>query len=565
MFYNTYRTTKSAQREAEKNKLAGIGQTIINPRERLLNLQKRQKLKDLLITKFMQKYGIKHPEELLEGEITKFLQGEKLTDADLKRLDAKVKKLLQERAAKEKLKSTLTQSLQENTLQKTQSDENMTNRKCGNISLNDETINQNFQKTRGNSTQPKILATSPNETNSYTLPQINTMGRTNFSRKFKKPEEELAELEAEFAAEEAKSKQNYPRLDFSNEGDEWSAMAKYNRKIYEKQIQDEKIRDKEMQRRNREDLDLQIKQRLKKEYEDELKDKEYDKLMKEHQKKLDELEREKAEKIKKQIMREKETRDAQKKEDDIRKRIEVLKDKKFERSLVKTIQENLENDKKQAQEKKMRENQALKKAIEENEIKKQKKKEQARLEKEEDVKMAEERIKMEMKEDLTRQKYYDNIKNLGNKYKTVEAEQVLARMKKEQEEEDKKTQFYYDEKNRLEIEKERNAEIRRKKEKEELKKYLDMQIEEKKKEEDFLKSLDDEQARIWAIDSKKYFEDEKTIEAKIKAMNKRNLDLVMAQMKQRKQKKANKNKMSDTEYAMNRETLQKAKETLNSQ
>ena len=565
MFYNTYRTTKSAQREAEKNKLAGIGQTIINPRERLLNLQKRQKLKDLLITKFMQKYGIKHPEELLEGEITKFLQGEKLTDADLKRLDAKVKKLLQERAAKEKLKSTLTQSLQENTLQKTQSDENMTNRKCGNISLNDETINQNFQKTRGNSTQPKILATSPNETNSYTLPQINTMGRTNFSRKFKKPEEELAELEAEFAAEEAKSKQNYPRLDFSNEGDEWSAMAKYNRKIYEKQIQDEKIRDKEMQRRNREDLDLQIKQRLKKEYEDELKDKEYDKLMKEHQKKLDELEREKAEKIKKQIMREKETRDAQKKEDDIRKRIEVLKDKKFERSLVKTIQENLENDKKQAQEKKMRENQALKKAIEENEIKKQKKKEQARLEKEEDVKMAEERIKMEMKEDLTRQKYYDNIKNLGNKYKTVEAEQVLARMKKEQEEEDKKTQFYYDEKNRLEIEKERNAEIRRKKEKEELKKYLDMQIEEKKKEEDFLKSLDDEQARIWAIDSKKYFEDEKTIEAKIKAMNKRNLDLVMAQMKQKKQKKANKNKMSDTEYAMNRETLQKAKETLNSQ
>ena len=560
MFYNTYRTTKSAQREAEQNKLAGIGSTIINPRERLLNLQKRQKLKDLLITKFMQKYGIKHPEDLLEDEITKFLQGEKLTDADLKRLDAKVKKLIREKASKEKLKSTLTQSLQENTLQKTQSNENLTNK---NISLNDETINQNFQKSRGK-TQPKNLYTSQNDTKNYTLPNISNT-KTNFNRKFKKPEEELAELEAEFAAEEEKTKKNYPRLDFSNEGDEWAAMAKYNRKIYEKQIQDEKIRDKEMQKRNREDLDLQIKQRLKKEYEDELKEKEYDKLMKEHQKKLDELERQKKEAIKRQIMREKETRDAQAKEENIRKRIEILKDKKFEKSLVKTYQETLENERRQMQEKKMRENQALKNAIKENEIQKQKRKEQEKKEKEEDVKMAEERIKMEMKEDLTRQKYYDTIRKYGNKYQTIEAEKIIEKMKKDQEEEDKKTQFYYDEKNRREIEKERNREIQRYKDKEELKKYLDMQIEERKKEEEFLKSLDDEQARIWAIDSKKYMDDEKAIEKKIKAMNKRNLDLVMEQMRQRKLKRANKNRMSDTEYAMNRDTLLKAKETLKSQ
>ena len=50
-----------------------------------------------------------------------------------------------------------------------------------------------------------------------------------------------------------------------------------------------------------------------------------------------------------------------------------------------------------------------------------------------------------------------------------------------------------------------------------------MQIEEKKKEEDFLKSLDDEQARIWAIDCKKYFEDERDIEKKIRIMNKRKI------------------------------------------
>ena len=74
-----------------------------------------------------------------------------------------------------------------------------------------------------------------------------------------------------------------------------------------------------------------------------------------------------------------------------------------------------------------------------------------------------------------------------------------------------------------------------------------------------MKSLDDEQARIWAIDCKKYFEDEKAIENKIRTMNKRNLDLVMEQINKKKKKK---NAMSDTEYAMNRDILQKAKATL---
>ena len=61
----------------------------------------------------MQKYGVKNPEKILEEEITKFLQGEKLTDADLKRLDIKVKNLLKKKASKEALKNTLLQSHQE--------------------------------------------------------------------------------------------------------------------------------------------------------------------------------------------------------------------------------------------------------------------------------------------------------------------------------------------------------------------------------------------------------------------------------------------------------------------
>ena len=88
----------------------------------------------------------------------------------------------------------------------------------------------------------------------------------------------MAELEAEFAKDEEESKKNFKRLDFSDEGDEWSAIAKYNRKLYEDQIKMEKIKDEELKRRNKADLDFQVKQKLKQDYENELKEKEYDKI-----------------------------------------------------------------------------------------------------------------------------------------------------------------------------------------------------------------------------------------------------------------------------------------------
>ena len=64
-------------------------------------------------------------------------------------------------------------------------------------------------------------------------------------RVYRNPEEELAELEAEFAEEEKKKKKkrNFIRIDFSDVGDEWQALAKYNKKMYEQQIIEEKIKD----------------------------------------------------------------------------------------------------------------------------------------------------------------------------------------------------------------------------------------------------------------------------------------------------------------------------------
>jgi hypothetical protein len=115
------------------------------------------------------------------------------------------------------------------------------------------------------------------------------------------------------------------------------------------------------------------------------------------------------------------------------------------------------------------------------------------------------------------------------------------------------------EKNKKEQEKEEKEIRDRNLAKIELRKYLDMQVEEKKKNSELEKELEKEQARIWKMDCEKYARDEKVIDDKIRRMNKKNLGYLMEQAKKKENMEKNKNKMSDVEYAMNRDALIKAK------
>ena len=551
MFYNLHRSTKSGREEAEKTKLSGVGQNIINPnpKERLLNFQKRKKLKELLINKFMDKFGLKQHDQTLDNEVTKFIQAEKLTDRDLQRLDAKLKAIFDSRRKKEELKSTLQSSL----LQKNK-----------NLNLN--------------KSQPDFLPEIKNQNQTSELdPNLNTINQLREKklrpsasmemiprrRIYRNPEEELAELEAEFAEEEKKkkTKRNFIRIDFSDVGDEWQALAKYNKKIYEQQLKEEKIKDAEVKKRTKEDLDNQIKQKLKIKYEEKLKEKEGDKIFQEHLRKMDEIDKEKREALKEQIMREKKNRDAQIRDEYVRKRIDQLKQRKFENNLIKNIKEEMEKEKQAAIQKRIKENEALKKVIRENEINKEKQRELLEKEKEEDVRAYQEMERNEQKQDQERKRYFDNIRRFANKYDEVEVNKLLNKMKQEQKEEDEKVYNLILEQNKRAEEKEKLEKIKRKEEKKAIKKFLDMQLEEKRKELEMEKAINDEQARVWNEDCKKYNEDEKRIDKIIKDMNRRNLDNIMEQMKKRKEEKKAQ-AMSRVEYAMNRDALEKAREEL---
>ena len=563
MFYNDFRVTKPSIRRRE---LSATRPTIRpNPKQRLLNLQKRKRLKELLIERFEQKYNIKNPGEVLEPVITEFLQQEKLNDTDLKRLDIRIKNLLKDKSYKDNLKSNMIHNLQEIQTNEPAKTEAITEDKSINKTVDNEknlTNNEFPAITNVKNTYFNTISNTENNDRKRGKSSYMCRGRKTC---FKNPEEELAFLEKEYAEDEAKRKSKYKRsnkerIDYDTEVDDWYTIVKYNKRLYDRQCLEEKMRDKVTKKRTKDFLDHQVREKIKKEYEDELKEKEYNKIIQEHNKKLDEMEQIKAQKIKEQIQRLKDNRDEQLKIERTRKKIEELKQKKFDLNLVKNMQQNLEKAIKEKMDRKKKENDALRKAINENEIKKQRLKEQFKKEREDEIKINEERGRMQDKQDQERKRYYDTIKNNGNKYSLKQAEEILEKMQQAQKAEDEKIQYYYDAKTKEANEKAAKEIQRRHKEREEMKKYYDMQIEEKRKEKEFLRYLDEEQARIWNIDCKKYYDEEKLAENKVKLMNKINFDCLMEQISEKKRSKSKRNIMTNTEFEMNRDLIEKARE-----
>ena len=586
MWYNTQLKAKPPRNYSSTGRhqfQSSLGKDIVNPRERLMNTQKRQKLRDLLIDRFAQKYNLGKNRILIEGEITRFLQQEKLNDVDLQRLDAKIKRLITQDITKKQLKKTLTENLNYN---QPINEHDINNQNNLNISPEEENIYPtNYQSSMNpslNQANNKANIRSNSQQANNTLRPLSSQTyipqqKLNLYKdrtRYQKPEEELAQLEAELKAEEERELQekgyyhpiNYKyqlkKIDFKKYGNEWAAMAAYDKKLYEQQLLDERIRTTQQKKRTKYDLDEQVKEKIKKEYEDELKEKEYDKIFKEHQKELDKIEKEKEKKIKEQYLREKESRQAQLKDNYVRRRIDELKERKFDKKVIRTILTEMENEKKQNAEQKRKRNFELNKALKENEENRKNLKLIQEKQREEDLQFLEEQKKMDIRKEQQREYLLNKIKNKFNNAYSQEAENKVKQIQIDQEEEDKKMIHYMNEKCRLADEKEMKEKIKRQKEKTELKKYYDMQVEERKKDEQFEKVLDGEQARIWKKDCEKYNEDEKRIAKIIWDKNVRNLNTIKKQIQEKKEKEKKNTEMTPIEFSINREKLMKVQEAL---
>ena len=615
MFYNYCRSTKAGlvdrDQKATKNKQKPLSHS---PTQRILNISKRQKLKNLLMLKFMEKYKINYPDVAIEKEVTRFVQGEKLTDRDLQRLNNRIQRLVRKGSATNIFKKTLTNRF-DNRLNSPENDRNQTNfnspekniqkmnpqeqgeirehilsdpnnHKINNMNLNNNTI---YQRNDAFSL-PKVSEKSMNDNNNisnagnnvdYTDRKLkHSQSSTNMANRtlsifpknsfyankyFKSPEEELAELEKELEIIDNHNKSKHEqRIDFSKEGNEWNAINKYKQKLYKQQLIEEKLKENEIKKRTKEELDNQVKLKIIKEHEETLREKKFNELLNDKLKKMDEIDKIKNEKIKSQFIREKESRDKLLKDINIRKKIEYLKEKKLDNELLnnaKKIWQKEINEK--VMQKKMA-NEEMNKTMKEIAQKKIKLKDLIQRQKEEEITILKEKQKTEERQDKERQKIFDKINYNMNKFIIRNAEEIVAKNLQEQQKEEEKIQFYIEEKRKALEEKEIRDKIRKKKEQLELKKFLDMQVEEKKKEKTFLKELEHEQARIWNIDVQKYNEDEKMIDTKYKMMKKKNFDFIVKQMKENDAKKIIKQNsdMTTDEYEMNKELLQQAKKSL---
>ena len=272
-----------------------------NP-DKLINIQRREKLKNLLIIKFMKKYGIKDPESLLQGEITNFLKNEQLNESDLKRLDEKIKALLSKKNEEENLR-------------------------------------QDLSKEPSHNNQPPHM-------NKLVLPEIDNNRMENMSVKSKNSKMSGVSHLSKYS--EYRNKENLPdddrlssysqknqtdRLNFNEEGDEWNAIAKYNQKMFQDEKKMSKYKDSEIKKRTKEELDTQVKEKLRRMNDENKKNNEYDNILLQHVDFLSNVEKNKQDDIKSKIYREKENRDQQLKDEKRRKRDENKKEKEFDKQL----------------------------------------------------------------------------------------------------------------------------------------------------------------------------------------------------------------------------------------
>ena len=566
MFYNSYRATRTA---LQNRQYSAKTRPLINPRECLINQPKRQKLKNLLMTKFMQKYNIKDPNEFLDLVLTQFIQGERLNDIDLKKLDLKICRLNKEfnnkNQNRNKLENYSTMPLKTdiniNHIHNNDLLNNLHEEK--NIKIKNKANQIKNLKNEFPSLKPNSKTVARTESNIFKSKE-NSCYTSPINRKMiKSPEQELEELEKEMTEEELmleKKKKRYKRIDFGYQGDEWSAIVNYNKNLYQRQLREEKIKDLETKKRTKECLDIQIKEKLKNQLDDKLKDKEFDEKIKLHTKQLDEKREEKLKKISEQINRLKIDRDNILKNENMKKEIEKLKEKKFEKNLVKMYKAQLEQDRQIQLDRKRQGKEDLLEAKKVIEEKQKKIKEEKEKEIEEEKRLNKLRYIMDQQKENERNSYYKRIKSMSNKYILPDSDKILRNLTQEGKTEEEKIQHYYEEKNLKDFEREIRAKIKRQNDKIEIKKFLDMQIEQKKKEEKFLKLLDQEQARIWKLDLMKRNDEMKTEREHIKNMNKKNFEGLLKQIEEKQRSKSKKNIMTESEYAMNRDLLEKANE-----
>ena len=511
---------------------------IRQPNSIKINLQRRKKLGQSLTQSMIKKFNDKTQNDMIEKEVNEFLKRENLTEKDLKDLEKKISQKIKSKKSKDELTKKLISGT------KPQIVELNEEKKVENENINPQILNENIQNE-----QKQDLNTSAMSGGS---------DLEKFDGKYAKEEMDVRELKE---LEKYKNANNEPTvkkvvLDTNKYNDEWDAINMYQKRMFQERERREKMKELEMKMRNRADLLNQIQQKIKRKYDEELKDKEYAIIIEQNVKKMDELERKQKEAKKQQILKEKEIRDKQLRDIYVAKRIAFLKNKKYEKELIEHNNEEIRLAKEAALIQKEKEHDALLKTLKDNELHKQKILEQERIERENDIKIMEDAAANEIKKENERKAYYESIKRGQAEHDTKMLESVIKKRNEQLKEEENILNNFWKNQDMLDRENEIRRKIEMKENQKKLKMFYDKQVEEKKTKKEFERQVDLAQGRIWKQDYLNYLQYENDTSRRIKEMIRKN----MSALNNQPVKKNIDDGMSENEKAMNKEMLEKAME-----
>ena len=423
---------------------------------------KREKFKKLIKERLMKKFSLKTFNDLIEEEITSFISCEKLTDNDLKLLEERVKSILSK------------QNINDKSIEK-----------YDNLKASSHKRNENQEISN------RLLKSTTD--NNYNTNDDNK--KINYLEDPIVPEEELI-----------LPKKRTHKYEYEQEDDMWNAFNNISKRLYEKELEEEKQKDYEIKRRLKMNFDQQVIQKLEKKEEEKAKADEYHSALLKHVEYLNFIEDQKQAKIKAKLISEKYNREKQIWDQRYRKKVEKIKDRKFDINFLeqnqKEIDEEIEfNNKKKEEAKKQ-----LKLTIEENKRNKILKEQKIREEDEEEKKCVEEYTKILIKQEQDRLNYFKNIEKNSSDFLANAAETVLKDIKIKNEVAEKKLLEFLKQREIENNENEKLLKIKSIQNKKEIKNFLDYQVQEKKRLSLFDKEIDIEQGNIIKKDYEMYNE-----------------------------------------------------------
>ena len=505
---------------------------IRTPRNTRLNMQRRDKLASTLTEKFIMKYGSNNNNvSIISNEVTEFLKRERLNERDLKKFEFSLKKKLLSKEKNEKLKENLINNLkpQENSVTETIKQ---------NISpiKNEEDNADNSRMSGGSDLEKfdeKYLNDKLNEEEANDFKKINEENKSDYDKR-------------------------KVQFDLSKYANEWDAINMYNKKKYEEQLRNERNKNWEMRMRTRADLNNQIRQKIIRQREQELRSLEYDAMQDRHIQYLNSLDEKRKIELKKREIKEKEERDKQLREQYITKRIAFLKNKLYEKELVKHNKEEIRLEKEAYLIQKKKNNDELQKTLKDNALHKRKLEEEKKKEKEFDIQMMEDSLANELKKDDERKAYFEKIKKAGNDFAEQAVRNVYKLRNEQLKDEEEKMLQYILMKEKMATEEDNRIKEKTKLNKKKMKEFYDKQVKVKKAKDDFERETNLAQGRIWNQDYLNYIQNQEEIKRKQREFEIKNLKILDAQIKMGKYDVDR--GMSEEERKMNYDMLKQAAE-----